>query len=238
MNIGICDDNELHLNFIADIVQKHFSISKDILVETLKPEQLADRINEMSCPYDILITDIDLGLYHGVELAKGIQKINPACIIIFISNYLNLATEVYEVPHIYFVLKTDAAYRLPTALEKAMTVMDDRRNNVITLHYQNVDTFLPLKEITYIEAYGRYLHFHDLQQSYKCIQTLRTISKELTPSFYQCHKSYIVNMDYIRSISRMKCLLSTGIEIPISQTYSKSFQSAYISHVSKKLLSI
>jgi DNA-binding LytR/AlgR family response regulator len=177
-----------------------------------------------------------MGIYNGIDFANKINQIAPACIIIFISNYLNYATDVYEVSHVYFVLKSDANEKLPKALEKAFKVYNDRITKSLLIRFQNTEYRIFFADITYIEALGRYLYIHDSNQSYKCIQSMKHILTELSSSFTRCHNSYLVNMKYIHSINRTNCVLSNGVSIPISQTYSKKFQADYVNYVSRELL--
>ncbi len=235
MRIGICDDNQLYLNKLTQTIKLLINPSDRITVETLSPEALAAYIESGSVPYDILVSDIDMGPYNGIDFAGKINDIAPFCVIIFISNFLNYATQVYDVAHIYFVLKSEAEERLPKALEKAIAIHNDRIGRSILVRFQNTEYRLFQSDITYIEALGRYLFIHDLKQSYKYIQSLKSIMNDLSDSFARCHNSYLVNMKYIHSINRTNCVLSNGISLPISKTYYKAFQSAYVAYVSSEL---
>jgi DNA-binding LytR/AlgR family response regulator len=235
LKIGLCDDDNIFLNYLEKQIRAYFGTSNDITVSSLRPLELSKQIADKSFPYDIFITDIDMGIFNGIEFAKQINRINSSCIIIFISNYLNFATEVYDAWHIYFVLKSDIEMRLTKALDKAMLTYSNQENKCIKLRYQNVDHIIPCKNITHIETLGRYLYLYDEKQSYKYIYSLKSISEELTASFIRCHNSYIINMNYIRSVSRTDCTLTTGFTIPISQTYLKGFQAAYLKYISDKL---
>ena len=236
MRIGLCDDNQLYLSFLNKTLEFLVTPANNIAIDLLTPEELALCIEKRNIPYDIIISDIDMGQYNGIEFGSRINNINPACIIIFISNYLNYATEVYDVSHIYFVLKTEIDTRLPKALEKAFSIHNDRIEKSLLVKFQNNEYRVSLASITYIEAMGRYLYIHDLKQSYKCIQSLKNIMNELSGSFARCHNSYLVNMQYIHSINRSSCVLNGGAVIPISQTYTKTFQAAYVAYVSRELL--
>lgn len=235
MIIGICDDNDLHLDYVTHNVSNLLSNTKDVTIESLTPEQLDKKLNSQSFHYDIFITDIDMGAYNGIDFVNQINQINSSCIIIFISSYLNYASDVYDVQHIYFILKSEIETRLQKALDKALLVYKNHKDQFINFRYQNVDYRLPMDHITHIEAMGRYLHIHDTKNSYTTIKSLKSQQEELSEQFIQCHKSYIVNMDFIQSISRTDCILMNGDSIPISKTYLKNFKTKYISHLSSKL---
>jgi DNA-binding LytR/AlgR family response regulator len=224
------------LNHLSQTIQLLVNKTENIAIDSLSPQELAIHIENRSIPYDIILSDIDMGVYNGIDFANKINHIAPACIIIFISNYLNYATDVYEVSHVYFVLKSEVDEKLTKALEKAFQVYNERITKNLLIRFQNTEYRIPFADITYLEALGRYLYIHDSKQSYKSIQSLKSIVAELSPSFSRCHNSYLVHMKFIHSINRTSCVLTTGESIPISQTYSKKFQSDYVTYVSRELL--
>ena len=235
MNIGICDDNEIYLDMLYHMVRQMFLSSLDIKLHKLAPTDLMTDIKNNNLSYEILITDIDMGELNGIELAEHINKINPFCIIIFLSNYIHYATKVYDVNHIYFVLKTEANVRLPKAIDKAMSIYHKQKSSYLTISYQNVNYLIPHGDISYIESLGRYLYIHTNKEVYKSIKTLKTVADELSSVFVRCHKSFIVNLDYVFSVTRSNCILKTKENIPISTTYSKSFLSSYRKYASNRL---
>ena len=57
--------------------------------------------------------------------------------------------------------------------------------------------------------------------------------EELLPSeyFVRCHRSYIVNVKYIKSILKNHVLLEDGVEIPISRGKYKEIKDAFINDI-------
>lgn len=237
MRIGICDDNELYLDYLYTKVTDWYANNENVEVDRLTPNQLMIKTKTSgdTFPYDVLITDIEMGNLNGIQIAKEINEIQPACIIIFISNYINYAMDVYDTKHIYFILKTEAEVRLPKALDKAYSIYRDNQSSRLSIEYQGVVSVILMSDILYVEALGRYLHIHSNKHSFKCIRTLKSIIPELNDTFIRCHKSYIVNLNYVASINRKSCTLTNGMVIGISCTYYKNFNEAYIQYVSHNL---
>ena len=69
---------------------------------------------------DIAVLDICMDDMDGISLAKEINRLAPACRVIFLSSYAGYLMDAYEDEHIYYVLKSDEAARLPVALRKAL----------------------------------------------------------------------------------------------------------------------
>lgn len=235
MRIGLCDDDSVFLNYLLRLMKQYFVNDRDTTLSAFMPDKLNSYIEASQFPFDIFITDIDMGKINGIKITAKINRINSSCIIIFLSNYINFATEVYDVRHIYFVLKSQLEERLPKAIDKALALYRQRASHYLTIRYQNREFLIPLEDILYMEALGRYLYIHTATETIKSINTLKDISHQLTDEFIRCHHSYIVNFSHIRSVSRTECVLTANHKISISQTYSKSFQAAYVQFVSRKL---
>lgn len=236
MVIAVCDDNKEYLEYISKQVEPTASFShQNVIIMSYAPETLWNHISNNHCPFNILIIDIEMGDFNGIEIAKKINKITSSCFIIFLSNYLNYATSVYDAEHVYFVLKSEASLMLPKAVLKAITMYQKIQNNFLNISYLNTNYKISIHEITHIESYGRYLQINTLRSAYQCIDTLKNVSQNLLHDFIQIHKSYIINMNHISSINRTNCVLCTGISLPISYTYSKKVQESYINFVSNKI---
>ena len=120
MKLAICEDNPTHYEMINTLLQKSLQVSFEITHFTSGDEFL--RTIEMEgCPYSIVLTDIDLGTerINGISLAEKINCISPDTQIIFISQYLQYATAVYETEHAYFIHKQQMEEYLPKAVKAA-----------------------------------------------------------------------------------------------------------------------
>ena len=51
--------------------------------------------------------------------------------------------------------------------------------------------------------------------------------------FVKCHRSYIVNVKHINSITKNKVFLSNGMKIPISRSKYKEVSDAFINYVNE-----
>lgn len=99
-----------------------------------------------------------------------------------------------------------------------------------TTHVENAPALLHLKskavintkELLYIKSDGHYLEFFTQENTKPEIDrnTLKEMTERLTSEgFSQIHKSYLVNLDYIRIINSTKLMLEDGTWLPLSRTY-------------------
>ncbi|MGL5577205.1 MAG: LytR/AlgR family response regulator transcription factor, partial [Sarcina sp.] len=76
---------------------------------------------------------------------------------------------------------------------------------------------IPIKIINYIEVYGRTITIFTEEKKYSVNMRLHILEEKLQENnFFRCHKSYLVNMEKIQSITK-KSLVIEGVEIPLSK---------------------
>jgi len=94
--------------------------------------------------------------------------------------------------------------------------------NIPVLIHLKSKAVLNIKELLYIKSDGHYLEFYTKESSKPEIDrnTLKEMTERLaSEGFAQIHKSYLVNLDYIRIINSTKLMLEDGTWLPLSRTY-------------------
>lgn len=85
---------------------------------------------------------------------------------------------------------------------------------------------IPIEKINYIESFQKKTWFYAENADYSAEHTLKSLELRLPNSFLRIHRSYIINIKSIKSISRdFSSLLITlidGTKLPVSQTYTNS----------------
>ncbi|QYJ68613.1 LytR/AlgR family response regulator transcription factor [Flavobacterium litorale] len=79
---------------------------------------------------------------------------------------------------------------------------------------------MPLGELMYIKSEDHYLNFVPFEGKSQFLRgKISEIVQELPPNFVKCHRSYIVNKNYIKSNTYKSITLQTGEEIPVSRNF-------------------
>ncbi len=224
MRCVICDDNKLHADRIASLVLNTYP--QAVLNVFFNPFELLDSLESLQ--YDLALLDISMQYLNGVEVAKKLNISNPTCKIIFITSYLNYATEVYDSRHINFILKSQLEQRLPKALAKAFEQIEGEQTESILLQLKSRTLRILQKDIIYIERIKRISTIHCPEQVLTTYESIPELAKKLTrQSFERCHNSFIVNMLFIKEIKRTELSLEDGTVIPISRAYAKNLNESF-----------
>lgn len=216
--IAICDDEPVHLEYTQKLVQKILPPSQfetdsfscaELLLQAIKPEDY--------CP-DIAVLDIRMDGVDGIELAKKLNKIAPGCKIIFLTNFLDYATEVYEADHIYFVLKSDMDHRLEPALQKALKT--PITSSCIQIKHAKSTFLISVDQILFLERKGRKTRIKTETEEFWTTQTPQELLTDIPPeAFIRCHQSYWIRTTKILAMKNNDFYLPNDFHIPLSRTY-------------------
>lgn len=234
--IYICEDNEQQLQHIKHIVEDYISFHREGLPLQIAafttPYELLNAVQRQSS-IGLYLLDVDLQSNQtGIEMAKKLRKLDPRGFIVFITTHDELLplTFKHRVEALDYISKKDSDFRTQVfqALDSAFARYD-------AFHKAEAPT-MPLKvkirvgsTIHYINGYDivcakvtKYQHRVQLYTSEGIIEyygTLSELKKELpTEQFYQCHRSAIINLDFLSFMDakEYRVHMLTGITVPIS----------------------
>jgi len=225
--IAICDDRKEDIEYISSIV-KDWASDKGHTV-TIKDFQSAEEFlfhYDDESDYDILLLDIEMGQINGVELAKKVRRQNREVQIIFITGYNDYIADGYDVEALNYILKPVHSDKLKTVLDRACEKL---KKNEAALVFELTGGIVkvPLYEIRYIEVRANYVTIH-AAEDILVKTTLSSIDQKLDESFFKAGRSYIVNMHYIRKVTKTEVILEGEISIPLSRGLYEPLNRAFI----------
>lgn len=167
----------------------------------------------------LVFLDVEMPEKTGVECARIIQDMNPSIVMIFATAHEEYMSDAFEVYAFDYLLKPFKKERVMQTLEKAkkrichQTEEDTPLPPVhppkkiaagrIMLHHKDGVAFLKAEDIVLIQREDRATAFYTLNgERYITSDSLSDTEARLDPNlFFRCHKSYIVNLNQIRSIT-------------------------------------
>lgn len=127
LQLAVCDDEAICLRQTVDILRAALGDTPHQLKTFENAPAMLAMLAEDGYRPDIAVLDICMGDMDGITLAKQINRLAPACRVIFLSSYAGYLMDAYEAEHIYYVLKSDEAARLPVALRKALGALSSEK---------------------------------------------------------------------------------------------------------------
>lgn len=188
---------------------------------------------------DAMFLDINMPDIDGMQLVKSLS--NPP-MVVFTTAYSEYAVEGYRVNAVDYLLKPVGFADFLSAANK-LNDMYAMRNAILQQPEESAaadvvvgDSLfvksdyrimrVPVSSIVYVESMSEYVRiFVEGQQ--KPVVTLLSMKKieEALPSssFMRVHRSYLVNLNKINEVSKMRIVYDGNTYIPIGDMYKEAF---------------
>ena len=112
--IAVVEKNTL----VADQIQKHVQNHlKHINIRFLVYDTY-EKVDSIS-KINILFSSIEQ--IKDIDSVREIQEKNPAIQIIFYSDCIEWALEIYDIPHVYFILKDELPFQIEKAIQRSLS---------------------------------------------------------------------------------------------------------------------
>lgn len=171
---------------------------------------------------DILFSDIQMPKINGMELLNSL--VNPP-LVIFITAHRDFALDGFDAGVVDYLIKPVRFDRFLKAVNRAKERISMNTSPVIP--QSNTDKIfvksegklikILLSEILYVEAQGDYLKIVIPSGDYSTQLTLKSMDEILSqPNFFRVQRSFILNLEAVRSINGNTVELTNGKSISIA----------------------
>lgn len=176
--------------------------------------------------YDELRGNIDLIIIHissshdsAIRMAAAVQGTFPHVKVIFCSDNSDCAEKIFDAKPTYFLLLPLDRKRLKRALERVEENIEENRENSLMLQIKGVFHWISYNSIKYIESVGRKIVIYTNDNIFETNMTMDDIIQKLPDYFSRCHRSYIINLHRVKSLSSESVKLTTNELIAVSRLY-------------------
>ena len=224
-HIALCDDDAVQREYLADLVSAWAAEAGLDVRLALFPSGEAFLARDLG-QFSILLLDIEMPGMDGITLARGVREHNETAVIVFITGYAEYIAEGYDVSALHYLMKPVDKSKLFSVLEKAVKTLD-KNGKLLPLELGGELVMLPLRDLRYIEVQGNYVTFHG-KQAYKVKMPLVEARALLDERFFRTGRSFLVNLHYVRKVTKTDVYLATGEQIPLSRGLYESINRALI----------
>lgn len=230
--IALCEDEQVFSNeqekICRNILEK-LNIKYSLDVFESSSGFLNAFLNQQK-RFDLMLLDIVMDKPDGMELAHIIRQSDRDGAIVFITANPDFALQGYDVRALHYLIKPVN----PIILERLIRSDYNSRfkNSVIVFETKGQKHRIYANDIVYLETTGRkvtiYLTEAELYYPGKLTQLLDELPKN---QFVRCHQAFAININKIRELTRQEAISLNGKKIPVSRTYVKNVQMAFMKHL-------
>ena len=188
---------------------------------------------------DIILLDIELenNTINGIEVAKRIYKKHKESYMVFVTGYSGYAVESFAVHPFGYILKPINIPEFTNLIKEIVSEITTRKSqysNILICQDKNQEVHIKKNDIVFIEVMNHisYIHIGN-NRIIEINWPLDKIQDHLSSQFLRVHRSYIVNLDKIDSISEV---LDRSYQIKFVDCSETALMSRYFYPQYKKLI--
>lgn len=234
IKVAFCDDDISVLEQLKDLLGRYcanygqeaecasFSSSLELLAEM-----------ERGVRYDILFLDIILPNDNGIDISKEIRQYDSVVKIIFLTSSSEFAVQSYAVNAYFYQMKPICEEDFFRLMNSAISECRKEQGHSLILRCQSGITRIELDRLEYCEVLRRTLLFHmENGKTLKSTGSMDDLCGQLSDyeNFVRPHRSFLVNMDYIRKISYKAITMEDLAEIPIPHGKCSEIKNLYLEY--------
>ena len=235
--IAICDDSERDLRLNFDMVNrwKKENSDSEIVIDVFHSPEVMLK-NHAGDVYHLWILDIMMPEKDGISLAREIRKKGDETMVIYTSATTEYAMDAFGIHALGYLQKPVRYEELKETLDMSKTLHDAKPRRYIHITGDDGPQRVSVMDIIYVENFGRNV-IYNLRSGREIEASRRngTFEEMVAPlavekEFVQIHKSFFVNLKYIKCIRENHVLLDNGTEIPIAKRRKTELQNKYMAY--------
>ena len=230
INIAICDDERMVLDDIKKLVSDFFS-SKNIEIKIYLFSSGEELLN-CGKNVDILFLDIQMEQMDGMATARKMREKGYKGCLIFITVLKEMVFQSFEVSAYDYLVKPIKKEAFEKTMERLLLSVKNADKANLLIQRGTESSIISLDEIIFCEVIDRKLYLHlkseDVMDYYDRIEKLET---KLDGRFYRCHRSYLINLQYLTGYKNGIAYMAGKHEIPVSRLRSKEFSNVILQYM-------
>ena len=232
VRIALCDDEVKILDEVASYINKYEEKKSNQGLEVFSFDSVKSLVNALdnAKDFDIFVLDVYIGDEMGTALAKEIRKRGIESPIIFLTTSIEHAPQSFETGTLRYLIKPLNPTKFYEALDVALLNAEKLGQRLIKLKTENGMESINASHIMCSEAHDHYQYVtlysgEEIKVRLTVTELFMILSKH--GGFIRVGGSYIINLTYVKNVTRSDVLLYNNINIPIPRGKYTEIKNAF-----------
>lgn len=226
VKIGICDDEPEMRKPLRQILEQVLQLQgvEYLISESESGEELTAGISCLDI--DILFLDIEMRSLDGIETAKLLHRKGMKGIIIFVTAYPDFVFQGYEVHAFHYILKPYRKEKIEEVLRQALHELDLSKEQYFVIEQKARVIRIPLSQTIAFQSDRRKVEALLEEDFVAFYGRIDEVCRELPSCFIRIHNRYIVNLNYVTTLEKDRCILGSR-SFPVSRAFRQELETAF-----------
>ena len=233
-HIALCDDDARQMQLTHRLLNNYLSL-RGVAAKIWEFSNGQALLNAMyDETFDLYLLDIVMPEMDGIDLGMELRKTDENGVIIYLTTSPDFALQGYQTKAASYLLKPVREDELFRALDDALKVISDRREQSVIVKTTDGMSRLLLDHILYVEQTERVPHYHLKDGSCVVSVTIQTSFLDIMQPlladkrFYLCGASFVLNLHCIKSINKADVLFVGGQQTTVPRRAAAELNAAWI----------
>ena len=221
LEVVICEDDPYFADSLSKLTEAYLQEKK--LAANLTVCAEGEHLLQAGAVPDLILMDIKLPGKSGMEIMERLRQRGSISQVIFITAYPEHVFHAFELDAVHYLLKPVDAQKLYPVMDKAVKRALSRTEPCLLVTGGAEMRKLPMKDILYCEVFGHQVLTHTAAEELPFPDSLDSLEERLDSRFFRCHRSYLINMDYVIGKEAGAAKMAGGDTVLIARRREKEF---------------
>jgi len=234
MRFAICDDEPLMAREIAGRLAGYME-EKRVTSYCVSSFSNGRLLLDSGRDFDLIFLDIQMEQPDGMETAKLLRRRGTHSLLVFVTVLKECVFDAFEVEAYDYLVKPLDGGHFRRTMDRAVKALERRAAKSVMVRRGTSCEVIPLDQIVYCEVQGRKVYLHLTGGTViGHYERLDEFQQRVDGRFFRCHRSYLVNLEYVRGSHAGQVTLSQGEKIPVSRLREQELTQALLRHMKER----
>lgn len=220
LRFAVCDDEPQIVQEIAGQINNYMQ-ARQMTAYSIDSFFDGSAFLASNLTYDIIFLDVKMQRPDGLETARLLRRQGGSkrqSLLIFVTAFEEYVFDAFEVQAHDYLVKPLQAERFKRTMDRAVKELTKGREKTITVQRGAGFEVVRLAQIVYCEVQGRKIFIHQSDGSViDYYDKMDSLVQRVDERFFRCHRSYLVNLAFVRGCGKGIVRLWQDEEIPVSR---------------------
>ncbi len=230
IRIAICDDEKYMSDHIRQMTADFFR--RKNMEADIRQFSGGEELLRYGRQIDILFLDIQMKGMDGMETARRLRERRFRGFLIFITVLGEMVFQSFEVQAYDYLVKPVDEKHFEKTMERLVVSMRSAGESSLLIQKGFESRIISLEDIIFCEIIDRKIYLNlasgEVVDYYERIENLET---KLDGRFFRCHRSYLINLKYLKSYKNGTAYMEGGKAVPVSRLRSREFSGVILQYM-------
>lgn len=217
LKFAVCDDEPVMAREISELISGYMR-SRGITAFSVSSFSGGRSLLESPDSFDVVFLDIQMEHPDGMDTARLLRRRGDSALLIFVTVLRERVFDAFKVEAYDYLIKPVDCKSFSQTMDRALCSLEHKASKSIVVQRGGSSEVVPLSEIVYCEVLSRKIYIHKSDSSViDYYDKMGELEQRVDRRFFKCHRSYLVNLAYVRGRRPGQIILPDGGTIPVSR---------------------